>query len=281
MARQALGKGLEALIPGAKKIQDGKSGIMHINVSDIRANPNQPRKTFSSEKMDELIRSIKEKGIIEPIIVKEAGDKYELVVGERRFIAATRAGLKSVPAIIKNVSTIEQFEIALIENIQREDLNPVEEALAYKSLMEGMRLTQEEFADKIGKNRATVANLLRILKLPRTVQDYIMSGDISTGHAKVLLGIEDVSKLKAMCEQIVKRGLSVRDLEAFLNKEKKDRPAGTKADISEMRGIEEKLKHLFGTKVKVKGSYKKGRVEIEYYSQEDLERILETLNIKL
>jgi ParB family transcriptional regulator, chromosome partitioning protein len=113
------------------------------------------------------------------------------------------------------------------------------------------------------------------------VQDYIMSGDISTGHAKVLLGIEDVSKLKAMCEQIVKRGLSVRDLEAFLNKEKKDRPAGTKADISEMRGIEEKLKHLFGTKVKVKGSYKKGRVEIEYYSQEDLERILETLNIKL
>ena len=281
MARQALGKGLEALIPGAKKIQDGKNGIMYINVSDIRANPNQPRKTFSSEKMDELIRSIKEKGIIEPIIVKEAGDKYELVVGERRFIAATRAGLKSVPAIIKNVSTIEQFEIALIENIQREDLNPVEEALAYKSLMEGMRLTQEEFADKIGKNRATVANLLRILKLPRTVQDYIISGDFSTGHAKVLLGIDDVSKLKAMCEQIVKRGLSVRDIEALLNKEKKDRPARTKADISEMRGIEEKLKHLFGTKVKVKGSYKKGRVEIEYYSQEDLERILEILNIKL
>lgn len=281
MARQALGKGLEALIPGAKKIQDGKSGIMHINVSDIRANPNQPRKTFSSEKMNELIRSIKEKGIIEPIIVKEAGDKYELVVGERRFIAATRAGLKSVPAIIKNVSTIEQFEIALIESIQREDLNPVEEALAYKSLMEGMRLTQEEFADKIGKNRATVANLLRILKLPRTVQDYIISGDISTGHAKVLLGIDDISKLKAMCEQIVKRGLSVRDIEALLNKEKKDRPAGTKADISEMRGIEEKLKHLFGTKVNVKGNYKKGRVEIEYYSQEDLERILEVLNIKL
>ena len=203
-------------------MQDGKSGILHISVSDIRANPNQPRKTFSSEKMDELIRSIKEKGIIEPVIVKEAGEKYELVVGERRFIAATRAGLKSVPAIIKNVSTVEQFEIALIENIHREDLNPVEEALAYKSLMEGMRLTQEELADKLGRNRATVANLLRILKLPRPVQDYIVSGEISTGHAKVLLGIEDASRIKAMCEQIVKRGLSVRDLEAMIDKDKKN-----------------------------------------------------------
>jgi ParB family chromosome partitioning protein len=281
MTRQALGKGLGALIPGAKNTQDAKNGVINVSVGDIKANPLQPRKTFTSERMEELIKSIKEKGIIVPVLLKETGDKYEIVAGERRFIAAARAGLKSIPAIIKNVSSMEQLEVALIENIHREDLNPVEEANAYKNLMEGMRLTQEDLADKLGRNRSTVANLLRLLKLPKQVLDRIVSGDISTGHAKVLLGIEDQSKMKVVCGQIIKRGMSVREAEAMLGREKKTRPARTKADISEMRAIEQKLKHFFGTQARVKGSYKKGKIEIEYYSQEDFDRILEALDIKL
>jgi ParB family transcriptional regulator, chromosome partitioning protein len=281
MTRQALGKGLEALIPGAKKAQDAKSGVLNVSVADIKANPHQPRKSFSSEKMEEMIKSVKEKGVLQPIILKETGDKYEIVVGERRFIAAVRAGLKSIPAIIKNMSSIEQLEIALVENIHREDLNQVEEANAYKDLMEGMHLTQEQLADKLGKNRSTVTNMLRLLKLPKPVQDYLIRGEIEPGHAKVLLGIEDPSKMKAICGQIVKRGMSVRDLEKMLGREKKTNTPRTKADISEMREIEQKLKHFFGTKAVIKGNDKKGRIEIEYYSQEEFERILEILKIKL
>lgn len=281
MTRQALGKGLDALIPGAKKAADSKSGVLNISVADIKGNPNQPRKTFSAAGMEEMIKSVREKGVIQPIILKETGDKYEIVAGERRFIAAARAGLKFVPAIIKNMSSIEQLEIALIENIHREDLNQIEEANAYKALMDGMRLTQEQLADKLGKNRSTVTNMLRLLKLPKTVQDYLVRGEIEPGHAKVLLGIDDASKMKAMCEQAVKRGMSVRELEKLLSREKKPKKQKTNAGTAEMRGIETKLKHFFGTKVSVKGDYKKGRLEIEYYSQEDFERILEALKIRL
>ncbi|MCX8093333.1 MAG: ParB/RepB/Spo0J family partition protein [Candidatus Goldbacteria bacterium] len=282
MTRQALGKGLDALIPGAKKSIDIKKGIVDININDIKTNPYQPRKTFSPEKLEELIKSVKEKGVIEPIIVKEIGDnKYELIVGERRFIAAQRAGLQTVPAIIKNVSSVEQLEIALIENIHREDLNPVEEALAYKQLMEGMHLTQEQLADKLGKNRATVANLLRILNLPEAIRKRIISGEITLGHAKVLLSIEDTGRQKALCEQVVKYNLSVRDLEKILKTGKKIKSKTISSDIPEFRAIEEKLKHFFGTKVRIKGKYKKGKIEIEYYSQEEFERILELLKIQI
>ncbi len=280
MTRQALGKGLGALIPGAGKSQDIKGSVMQVNIGDIKANPVQPRKTFSPEKMEEMIKSVREKGVILPIILKETGGKYEIVAGERRFIAAARAGLKTVPAIIKNVSSMEQLEIALIENIHREDLNPIEEAMAYKNLMEGMGLTQEQLADKLGKNRATVANLVRLLKLPKPVQDYLAAGEIEAGHAKVLLGLEDQSRMKAVCELVVKRGMSVRELEAMLRKSSKASGRAGKTATPEMRSIEQKLKHFFGTKVSVKGNYKKGKIEVEYYSAEDLERILEALDIK-
>ncbi len=282
MTRQALGKGLDALIPGAKKGAEIKKGIVDININDIKTNPHQPRKTFSPEKLEELIKSVKEKGVIEPIIVKEISDnKYELIVGERRFIAAQRAGLQTIPAIIKNVSSIEQLEIALIENIHREDLNPVEEAVAYKQLMEGMHFTQEQLADKLGKNRATVANVLRILNLPESVQKHLVSGELSLGHAKVLLSIEDASRQKALCEQVVKYDLSVRDLEKIIKSNKKSKIIIEKNVIPEFKIIEEKLKHFFGTKVRIKGKYKKGKIEIEYYSQEEFERILELLKIQL
>jgi len=282
MTRQALGKGLDALIPGAKKNVDLKRAIIDININDIKVNPYQPRKTFSSEKLDELIKSVKEKGVLEPVIVKEIGDnKYELIVGERRFIAAQRAGLQTIPALIKNVSSLEQLEIALIENIHREDLNPVEEALAYKQLMEGMHFTQEQLADKLGKNRATVANVLRILNLPDAVKKRLVSGELTLGHAKVLLSIEDSNKQKALCEQVVKYNLSVRDLEKLLKTEKKTKSISKSYSSPEFKVIEEKLKQFFGTKVKIKGKYKKGKIEIEYYSQEEFERILELLKIQI
>ena len=194
MARQALGKGLDALIPGASK---KKEGIFQIKIEDVKPNKSQPREKISSEKLEELINSIKNDGVIQPIIVKEAGNnKYEIIAGERRYIAAQRAGLKYIPAVIRNVSTTEQYRLALIENIHRENLNPVEEAKAYYQLMNLYKCTQEELAEKIGKNRATIANSLRLLKLPKEIQEYIIEEKIYPGHAKLLLSIENPEKQK-------------------------------------------------------------------------------------
>ncbi len=278
MARQALGKGLDALISGAAK--EKQKGIMTVDIENIKSNTMQPRKTFSPEKLDELIKSIKEKGVIQPVIIKEIGDdKYELIAGERRFRAAERAGLKSIPAVVKNVSPVEQLEIALIENIQREDLNPVEEAQAYKQLMEGYSLNQEDLADKIGKNRATVTNILRLLKLPAEIQRYLVTGEISTGHAKVLLGLEETGRQKAYAEQVIKKSLSVRELENLIKKESAKKAPKVKVVMPEIKAVEDSLKLKFGTKARIKGSYKKGKIVIEYYNREDFERILELLGI--
>jgi ParB family chromosome partitioning protein len=291
-ARRALGKGLDALIPGSRRSTASlttavnASGHHEINITDIRPNAHQPRKTFGAEKMDELIHSIKEKGIIEPIIVKETGDKFEIIAGERRFIAAQRAGLKKVPAIIKNVSAMEQLELALIENIIREELNPIEEAFAYKQLMEGFRYTQEQLSDKLGRPRTTVANMLRLLRLPDSLQNYVKSGELSEGHAKILLGIEDRNKQKAVAEQAVKKELSVRELEALLREsvikktKGKEKPEADSASSPEMKNVEKELKFKLGTKVSVKGSYRQGKIEIEYYSKEDFDRILDVMKIK-
>jgi ParB family chromosome partitioning protein len=285
MARQALGKGLEALIPGSRlraSASNAQKGSLEIAINDIRANPNQPRKRFAPEKLEELIKSVKAKGVIEPLIVKENGGKYELIAGERRFIAAQRAGLKTVPVIIKNVSSAEQLEIGLIENIMRQDLNPVEEAMAFKNLMESYKCTQEELADRIGKNRVNLANIIRVLKLPAEVQQYLINEELSLGHAKVLLGIEDKSKIKMIADQAVRKSLSVRELEALIETGVKKKGTSRQAAgaSAEMKSIENKMKIRFGTKVSVKGGYKNGRIEIEYYSSEDFERIIETLGIK-
>jgi len=278
MARQALGRGLDALISGAAK--EKQKGTATIEINKIKSNTNQPRKTFNPEKLDELIKSIREKGVIEPVIVKELGDdKYELVAGERRFRAAERAGLKAIPAVVRNVAPVEQYEIALIENIQREDLNPVEEAQAYKQLMEGYRLTQEEMADKLGKNRVSVTNMLRLLKLPNSIQQYLITGEISTGHAKVLLSLDESGMQKAYAEQVIKRSLSVRELENLIKKENGRKPAKVKTSIPEMKSIEDSLKLKFGTKARIKGTHKKGKIEIEYYTKEEFERIMELLGI--
>ncbi|HNZ28840.1 MAG TPA: ParB/RepB/Spo0J family partition protein, partial [Candidatus Goldiibacteriota bacterium] len=250
-----------------------------INVSDIKPNTLQPRKTFTADKMEELIQSIKENGIIEPIILNETGSgKYEIIAGERRFIAAQRAGLRKVPAVIKNVTAMKKLEWAVVENIIREDLNPIEEAMAYKQLMEGYRMTQEQLASRLGRPRATVANTLRLLMLPESVQQYVKTGRINEGHAKVLLGIDDKSRQKALAEQVVKKDLSVRDLEELVADMpgKRTRQVQKPADNSaEMKDIEKEMKFKLGTKVMIKGSYKRGKIEIEYYNKEDFERILQ------
>lgn len=285
MARQALGKGLEALIPGSRSraaAAGSQKGSLEIAVNDIRANPNQPRKRFAPEKLEELIRSVKSKGVIEPLIVRENGGKYELIAGERRFIAAQRAGLKTVPVIVKNVSSAEQLEIGLIENIMRQDLNPVEEAVAFKNLMESYKCTQEELADRIGTNRANLANIIRVLKLPAEVQQYLINEELSLGHAKVLLGVEDKASIRAMADNAVRKSLSVRELEALIasGTKKKASSRQTAGVSAEMKSIENKMKIRFGTKVSVKGGYKNGKIEIEYYSSEDFERIIEAMGIK-
>ncbi|MBN2753876.1 MAG: ParB/RepB/Spo0J family partition protein [Candidatus Goldbacteria bacterium] len=283
--KSRLGKGLDALIPGSRAKLSGQapvvlsSGLSEINVSDIKPNTLQPRKTFTADKMEELIQSIKENGIIEPIILNETGSgKYEIIAGERRFIAAQRAGLRKVPAVIKNVTAMKKLEWAVVENIIREDLNPIEEAMAYKQLMEGYRMTQEQLAAKLGRVRATVANTLRLLMLPESVQQYVKTGRLNEGHGKVLLGIDDKSRQKALAEQAVKKDLSVRELEELVADMpgKRTRSASKPADNSaEMKDIEKEMKFKLGTKVNIKGSYKRGKIEIEYYNKEDFERILQ------
>ncbi|MCE5300869.1 MAG: ParB/RepB/Spo0J family partition protein [Spirochaetia bacterium] len=280
MAKQALGRGFESLIPGkGRQPQAAGKGIAEIQINEIRANPDQPRKNFNPEKMDELIRSIKENGLIEPIVVKESGGKYEIVAGERRFIAAQRAGLKALPAVIKNVTPAKQFELALAENIIREELNPLEEAQAYKRIMEENKWTQDEAADKLGRSRATVANTLRILKLTPEIQQYIKDGELSLGHAKAILAIDDKNRQKAVASLAVRKGLSVREVESMAKDQPGKKSAPKKSESAEMKSMADKLKIFFGTKVKINGSYKKGNIIIEYYSSEDFDRIMEILEI--
>ncbi|MFP4465976.1 MAG: ParB/RepB/Spo0J family partition protein [Candidatus Goldiibacteriota bacterium] len=288
MARKALGRGLDSLIPGAKNSRNNSDrGLRELSIKDIKPNMTQPRKNFNPEKLDELIQSIKENGIIEPVIVKQSGEKFEIIAGERRFKAAQKAGLRTIPVVIKNVSPIKQFEMALIENIQREDLNPLEEGLAYKQLMEAYRLTQEQLAVKLGKNRSTIANTVRILDLPKQVQKLLIEGKIQMGHAKILLSVRDLSRCKALAERAARKEMTVKELEeaaknsgAGTKPQEKSVSGGPGGKSTEIKNIIKEMKFKFGTKVDIRGDYNKGKIEIEYYNKEDLERILEALNIK-
>jgi len=295
-AKKALGRGLDALLSSARTLKTPASsqgtqaaGVTEISISDVKPNAMQPRRSFNTDKMEELIRSIKEKGIIQPVLVRQLpSGKYEIIAGERRYTAATRAGVKRLPVIIKNVNASEQYEMAVVENIMREDLNPVEEAMAYKHLMEMYHCTQEELAEKLGKKRETIANLLRMLRLPEAVLKYLRTGELSTGHAKVLLSIDDTNRQKAMCEHVVRKGISVRELESLLNNGKPASTARGKTPqkpaqpqlTAEMRSVLKEMKLKLGTKVDIKGTYNSGKIEIDYYSKEDFERILEVMRIK-
>ena len=286
--KKALGKGLEQLFSNNvidfdnfedTVVEENKKDVTEIDIDEIRSNPYQPRKTFDSETLNELAKSIEQYGVVQPIIVKKSIKGYELVAGERRTKAAKIAGLKKIPAIIKDFDDQEMMEIALIENIQRRDLNPIEEALAYKSLIDEYNLKQEEVADRVSKSRTAVTNSMRLLKLAEQVQTMLINEELSMGHARALLSIEKEEVQVETAKAIVERKLSVRETEklvkAILNPKQAKLPIPSTNDVVYEK-LSDKLKEIMGTKVNInhkKGG--KGKIEIEYYSQDELERLLE------
>ncbi|MFA5118744.1 MAG: ParB/RepB/Spo0J family partition protein [Candidatus Omnitrophota bacterium] len=276
--RRALGKGINALIPLKEAVHEEK--ITFLAIEKIKPNPYQPREDFEPQSLEELTQSIREKGVIQPILVRQSGEQYELIAGERRFRAATALKLKEIPVIIKNVDDRDSLELSLIENIQRQNLNPVEEARAYHYLIEKYQLTQDEVSDVLGKSRATVANVLRLLKLPMEIQDEIKKGRISFAHGRALLEVEDINKQRRLVQEIIAKSLSVRELESLIktNRSRKTRPLPA-AQIGDpyVVALEERLQQFLATKIRITRKKKRGHILIEFYSQEDLERIIHTI----
>jgi ParB family chromosome partitioning protein len=270
--KAALGKGLNALIP--EKGDD----ILYLDIERVLPGKQQPRKVFQEESLKELSQSIKEKGVLQPVIVSRTGDgSFTLIAGERRWRAAMLAGLKKIPALIKNVTSEDSLEIALIENIQREDLNPIETAEAFNRLLKDFNLTQEELSEKVGKERATVANYLRLLKLPEEIKVMLYNGSLSMGHARALLSVEGRANQVEAARKILKNGLSVREVESLAKKIARRLKPVEKTD-PQIASLEERLIRQLGTKVRLLHKGKKGgKIEIEYYSLEELDRLLEIL----
>ena len=280
--KTALGKGLSALIPEKDEAAAKGHEILEINIKNIVPNEYQPRKMFKDKALNDLISSIKEKGVIQPIIVRKSTDNsYELIAGERRWRAATAAGLSTIPVIVKNAAPVEALELALIENIQREDLNPLETAEAFQRLIDDFEMTHEDMSKKVGKDRVTVTNYLRILKLSSDVKKWIAEGSLSIGHAKALLQIENKQLQINIARKIIHDGLSVRAAEALCKKANADpqRPKSSPVKDPQIASLENKLIQSLGTKVYLKhrSNKKGGKIEIEYYSLEELDRLLEIL----
>jgi ParB family chromosome partitioning protein len=276
MAKRALGKGLGALFPK----EDLKKDIITLPLASIKPNPYQPREDYSDAEISGLIESIKSKGIIQPIVVRKSGKVYELVCGERRYRAAKVAGLQRIPAVIKELADREVLELALIENLQRKDLNPIEEARAYNRLIMEFGLSQAEVSKVIGKERSTVTNRLRLLKLPRSVQAMVMREEITEGHARALLGLESESSMLSMANEIKNRKLSVRQVEQLMRRRGKTKKKTSKKDLFTTEA-ERLLREKFGTRCTIQKRGKSGKLVIEFYSQEDLERIFEILAIAI
>ena len=256
-------------------------GIRELNIDAIVPNPNQPRKTFDSDSIKELSKTIKRLGLIQPIVVTENDNKYLIVAGERRFRAAKLAGLTKVPVIVKDLSKKQIDEIALIENIQRQNLNPIEEALAYKNFIKEYSLTQDEFSTNIGKSRPYVTNMLRLLTLPEDIQELVSSGRLSSGHARALLGIEDETIQRTLARAACDRQMSVRQLETIVhNKKNPENRKTIKPVLSvELKQLVNTMQRVFATNVKLKGNNQKGRILIDYYTPDDLDRIIELIEI--
>ena len=299
-AKKGLGKGLGALLGGdftedpiseeksqEKKVVETKivevPKEIYLKLSLIEPNKEQPRKEFDPEQLEELAESIRQYGVLQPIMVQKKGELYEIIAGERRWRAAKIAGLKEIPVIIREFDKQKKMEISLIENVQRSDLNPIEEARAYKQLIDEFALKQEEIAERVSKNRATIANSLRLLKLDPRIQELLIQGIISNGHARALLAIEDMEQQYAAAELIVKNGLSVREVEklvkSLLKPAKEKQPKKEEKDLSFIfQDLEERMKSIMGTKVMIHRKDKsKGRIEIEYYSEAELERLVELI----
>jgi len=299
---RGLGKGLDALFGDAEvtiqpapeksetktkkaaakeESRPAAGGIEYININDIKPNANQPRKTFDEEKLEELAASIKEHGLIQPVVLRKSGKGYEIVAGERRWRAARKIGIKEVPCIVKELTDEENMLLAIIENMQREDLNPIEEAEGINQMIDTYGLTQEQVSKSVGKSRPYIANSLRLLRLPDVIIGYVAQGQLSAGHGKALAGIEDDKRQIDLADAAIKEGWSVRQLEKAV---KEDKPAARKASRvkvknADVRKVENDLKDVLGTKVTLNQNKKgdKGKIEIEFYSKEELERLIELL----
>lgn len=276
--KKGLGKGLSALISEDVLVDEKseKETVEYIEIDLISPNKNQPRKNMDEDALTELADSIKIHGLIQPIVIRKVGKSYEIIAGERRWRACKLAGLKEIPCIIKDVDDRISSKYALIENIQREDLNPIEEAIAYKKLMDEYDLTQEELANELGKSRSYIANTVRLLNLHQKIIEYISNGQLTAGHGKALLSIKDENKQLLAAEEIIKKNLNVRDTESIANEKVKKRNNEDKKDPYIIE-VEEDLMRILGTKVNLIQGKKKGKIEIEYYDSEDLERIIEIL----
>lgn len=276
MANRGLGKGINAFFPSQKEDEV----VKEIPINELRPNPYQPREKFSNEAIEELRASIETFGVLQPLIVRQSIKGYEIVVGERRYRASKEAGLTTIPAVVKKLTDRKMMEIALIENLQRENLNPIEEARAYQKLMNETDVTQEELAQRLGKSRPHLANFLRLLQLPSEVQDYISEGKLSMGHGRAILALKKKEARKSLADRALKEKLNVRQLEKLITQLNQNVSRETKKDEKSDPFLKEKessLREKFGTSVSIKRSKKKGKIEIEFFSEEDLNRILDVL----
>ena len=279
MERRALGKGISALIPEreATEVQQKKAEILFVSPVAIKPNPFQPREDFDTQSIEELALSIKEKGIIQPLLVRRKGDSFELIAGERRLRACNSLGLKEIPVIVRDVEDKDSLELALIENIQRESLNPIEEAHAFQHLIDKFQVTQEKISEVLGKGRTTITNTLRLLNLPHEIQQELKQGRISFGHGRALLEVEDLNEQRRLAQDVISKGLSVRELENLI---KVRRPKMPKRKIGQstrdphVAVLEEEMQHLLATKVRISKRKKRGHILIEFYSEEELQRIM-------
>ncbi|KRL86200.1 chromosome partitioning protein, DNA-binding protein [Ligilactobacillus apodemi DSM 16634 = JCM 16172] len=287
--KKALGRGLDALFSNFEETDDAKDAVVELKIEDIRSNPYQPRRTFDQAALDELAASIKQQGVFQPIIVRSSSVMgYELIAGERRYRASKIAGKTTIPAIVREFDEEKMMEVAVLENLQREDLTPLEEAQAYNSLMENLHLTQAQVSERLGKSRPYIANYLRLLSLPPEVKEMLQAGDLSMGQARTLLSLKNKKNLPQLAKKTVRENLTVRQLEQLvseLNSESEPKKA-TKKKVAldpHLKKSEELLKKRFGTSVSIKGNArtKKGKIEIQYLSLDDLNRILDILDIQL
>lgn len=299
--KRGLGRGLDSLFGGLddedilgtinSEIKNDENKVLpeqvhevtgepkEIEIGLIDRNPDQPRKKFDENSLEELAASIKSHGVIQPIIVKKVNDRYIIIAGERRYRASRIAGIKTIPCIVKDYTDQEISEISIIENLQREDLNPIESARAIKNLIDSYNITQEEVADKIGKSRPAVANTMRLLSLPEGIINLIEGNKISAGHGRALLAVEDPVKQKEIAVEIIEKGLSVRDVENYIKNINKPKIISKKPEKSlEIKDFEKKLKNIFATKAQIKGDDNKGKIIIEYYNKQDLNRIYDIIN---
>ncbi len=277
MTKKALGKGLGVFLPDDYGILKDER-YAEVDIDSVMANPMQPRLKFDAASIDELAQSIKETGILQPILVVPENDQYRIIVGERRWRAALKAGLKKIPVLIRSIPKERQLEVSLIENLHREDLNPLEIAFVYKRMIDELGFTHEDIAERVGKDRSSVTNYLRLLSLPKSIQDYLAENKISMGHARALVSLDNADLQAEVAQQIVNKDLNVREVERLISRLKRA-PAKSRKESFDpnLQAVEEELIRLLGTKVSISGSQKRGTIKIFYFSLDDLNRIYEKI----